>query len=44
MDFDAATPEHVATAIESALAKPVEYRDVETGTAARAAKLIAELL
>jgi hypothetical protein len=44
MDFDAATPEHVATAIESVLAKPVEYRDVETGTAARAAKLIAELL
>jgi hypothetical protein len=44
MDFDEATPENVATAIESLLSKPVDYADVETGTAARAAQLIAELL
>jgi UDP-N-acetylglucosamine:LPS N-acetylglucosamine transferase len=44
MDFDEATPENMATAIESLLAKPVDYAAVETGTAARAAKLIAELL
>jgi hypothetical protein len=44
MDFDEATPENVATAIESLLKKPVDYAAVETGTAARAAKLIAELL
>jgi hypothetical protein len=44
MDFDEATPENVATAIESLLSKPVDYADVETGTAARAAQVIAELL
>jgi pimeloyl-ACP methyl ester carboxylesterase len=44
MDFDEATPENMAVAIESLLAKPVDYAAVETGTAARAAKLIAELL
>jgi pimeloyl-ACP methyl ester carboxylesterase len=44
MDFDEATPQMVATAIESLLSEPVEYRDVETGTAAHAAKLISELL
>jgi UDP-N-acetylglucosamine:LPS N-acetylglucosamine transferase len=44
MDFDEATPENVSAAIESLLAKPVEFAQVETGTAARAASLIAELL
>ncbi|TME52479.1 MAG: alpha/beta fold hydrolase [Chloroflexi bacterium] len=44
MDFDDATPENVAVAIESLLAKPVDFADVETGTAARAASMIAELL
>lgn len=43
MDFDQATPENVATAIETLLSQPVEYLEVETGTAARAARLIAEL-
>ncbi|GAC1465522.1 MAG: hypothetical protein PVSMB1_15190 [Gemmatimonadaceae bacterium] len=44
MNFDEATTEDVAAAIESLLSEPVEFRDVETGTAARAAKLISELL
>jgi pimeloyl-ACP methyl ester carboxylesterase/UDP:flavonoid glycosyltransferase YjiC (YdhE family) len=44
MDFDEATPEKVATAIESLVSQPVDYAEVETGTAARAANLIAELL
>jgi hypothetical protein len=44
MDFDEASPEGMAAAIESVLAAPVAYREVETGTAARAAQLIAELL
>jgi pimeloyl-ACP methyl ester carboxylesterase len=44
MDFDEATPDNVATAMESLLAQPVDYLEVEKGGAARAAKLIAELL
>jgi pimeloyl-ACP methyl ester carboxylesterase len=44
MDFDDATEENVATAIESLLAVPVDYAEVETGTAARAAAMIAELM
>jgi len=44
MDFDEATPENVATAIESMLSQPVDYAQIETGTAARAAKMIAGLL
>jgi len=44
MDFDEATPSNISDAIESLVSKPIEYLDVETGTAARAAKLIAELL
>jgi len=44
MDFDDATAENVAAAIESLLAEPVDYVGVETGTAERAARLIAELL
>jgi len=44
MDFDDATPSNIADAIQVLVSQPVEYGDVETGTAARAAKLIAELL
>jgi pimeloyl-ACP methyl ester carboxylesterase len=44
MDFDEATPDKVAAAVESLLAQPVDYAEVETGTAARAARMIAELL
>ncbi|HET9411148.1 MAG TPA: alpha/beta fold hydrolase [Candidatus Dormibacteraeota bacterium] len=44
MDFEDATAENVTAAIESLLAQPVEFAEVETGTAARAARLIAELL
>ena len=44
MDFDEATPENLAGAIESLLSQPVDYAEVETGSATRAAKLIAELL
>ena len=44
MDFDDATPSNIANAIQLLVSQPVEYGEVETGTAARAAKLIAELL
>jgi predicted glycosyltransferase len=44
MDFDTATPEVIAQAIAEEIGKPVSYRDVETGGAARAAALIAEML
>ena len=44
MDFEAATPERLATEIESLLSEPVSFLDVETGTAARAASMIAEVL
>jgi len=44
MDFDEATPQNIASAIESLVTQPVEYREVESGTAARAARLIADLL
>jgi pimeloyl-ACP methyl ester carboxylesterase len=44
MDFDEATPDNVAEAIQSLVATPVDYADVEVGAAARAARVIAELL
>jgi pimeloyl-ACP methyl ester carboxylesterase/UDP:flavonoid glycosyltransferase YjiC (YdhE family) len=44
MDFDDASPENVAMAIEALISQPVDYAEVETGTAARAASLIAQLL
>ncbi|HYU62876.1 MAG TPA: alpha/beta fold hydrolase [Verrucomicrobiae bacterium] len=44
MDFDEATPENVAREIRSLVSKPVDYEEVESGTAERAANLIAELL
>jgi pimeloyl-ACP methyl ester carboxylesterase/predicted glycosyltransferase len=44
MDFATATPDAIADAICSELARPVDYRPVATDGAARAAQLIAELL
>ena len=44
MDYEDATPSNIADAIQLLVSQPVEYGEVETGTAARAAKLIAELL
>ena len=44
MDFDEATPARLAGAIASLLAQPADYAPVETGAAARAAELIAEVL
>ena len=44
MDFDDATPSNVADAIEDLVSQPVDYLEVEAGTAARAAELIAGLL
>ena len=39
-----AKPERVADVLQQLVAKPVDYAEVETGTAARAATMIAELL
>jgi UDP-N-acetylglucosamine:LPS N-acetylglucosamine transferase len=44
MDFDVGTPENVGREIRSLVSKPVDYAEVESGTAERAASLIAELL
>ena len=44
MDFDDATPKQLAAALRSVLAAPVDYVDVESGTAARAAELISALV
>jgi UDP-N-acetylglucosamine:LPS N-acetylglucosamine transferase len=44
MDFDDATPETLTSTIEELISRPVDYEDVEQGTAARAARIIAELL
>jgi pimeloyl-ACP methyl ester carboxylesterase/predicted glycosyltransferase len=44
MDFDEATPDNLADAIQSLIQHPVQSLDVESGTARRAAELIAELL
>ncbi|MDQ6774089.1 MAG: alpha/beta fold hydrolase [Candidatus Dormibacteraeota bacterium] len=44
MDFDDATPDRLATALEAALAEPTDYVPVESGTAARAADLISALI
>jgi len=44
MDFAAATPEVIAAAIATEIGRPVDYRPVETDGAARAARLLAELL
>ena len=44
MDFDAATPDAITQAIQTALESRVHYRAVDGGGAARAARTIAELL
>jgi pimeloyl-ACP methyl ester carboxylesterase/predicted glycosyltransferase len=44
MDYDAATPDHIAAAIAAEIGRPVRYRDVESDGAARAAARIAELI
>jgi hypothetical protein len=44
MDFDEASPHNVAMAIESLMSRPVDYAEVEAGTALAAARSIAELL
>jgi hypothetical protein len=44
MDYLATDPDLIATRIAELAGKPVSYRDVETDGAARAARLIAELI
>ncbi|HEY2714971.1 MAG TPA: hypothetical protein VGI73_01985, partial [Solirubrobacterales bacterium] len=44
MDFEESTPEVIAAAIGAEIGREVEYRDVETDGAARAATRIAQLL
>ncbi|HEU0248809.1 MAG TPA: alpha/beta fold hydrolase [Gaiellaceae bacterium] len=44
MDFETATPRVIAEAIAEEIGREVDYRPVETDGAARAARLIAELL
>ncbi len=44
MDYDDATPDKVAAAVKQLVSRPVEFRDVEQGTARRAAEVLAELL
>jgi pimeloyl-ACP methyl ester carboxylesterase/predicted glycosyltransferase len=44
MDFDTATPDSIAAAIAEEIGRPVDYRDVETDGARRAAEKLAELL
>ena len=44
MDFDTDGPDVIAEAIAEEIGRDVDYRDVETDGAARAAARIAELL
>jgi predicted glycosyltransferase len=44
MDFDDSSPELIAAAIAEEIGRDVDYRDVETDGAARAARRLAELL
>jgi pimeloyl-ACP methyl ester carboxylesterase/predicted glycosyltransferase len=44
MDYDDSPPERIAAAIANAIGREVDYRDVESDGAARAARHIAELL
>ena len=44
MDYATTDPDGLAEAIAAELGRPVDYRPVETGGAARAAELLAELL
>lgn len=43
MTFEEATPEALATEVESLLSRPVDFAPIERGTATRAAESIAEL-
>jgi len=44
MDYDDATPDRVAAAVQQLVSRPVEFREVEQGTARRAAEVLADLL
>jgi predicted glycosyltransferase len=44
MDFDRSDPEDIAAAMVTEMAKPIDYRPVESDGASRAARFIAELL
>jgi pimeloyl-ACP methyl ester carboxylesterase/predicted glycosyltransferase len=44
MDYETATPDMIAAAIVQEIDRPIQYRDVETDGAARAAARIAELI
>jgi len=44
MDYATSTPEVIAEAIAAEIDRPIEYRPVETDGAARAARLVAEVL
>jgi pimeloyl-ACP methyl ester carboxylesterase/predicted glycosyltransferase len=44
MDFDDSPPEQIAAAIAQEIGRRVDYRDVEVGGAAKAARSLAELL
>jgi pimeloyl-ACP methyl ester carboxylesterase/predicted glycosyltransferase len=44
IDFDAAEPDAIAAAIADEIGRPVDYREVETDGARRAARMLAELL
>ena len=44
MDFDDAGPEEIAAAIAEEIGREVDYRDVETDGARRAAARLAEML
>jgi hypothetical protein len=44
MDYATSDPELIAARIAELIGKPVDYRDVETDGAARAARLIAEMI
>lgn len=44
MDFDDSPPERIAAAISEEIGREVQYREVETDGAAKAARRLAELL
>ena len=44
MDFETSTPDVIAAAIAEEIGRPVEYRDVETDGALRAAEKLAEMI
>jgi hypothetical protein len=44
MDYDDASPENLAAAIAEEIGRTIDYRVLDTGGAARAATIIAELL